>query len=82
MTMLSRRNHNHGKGIAVGPGAFVQPEAPDDKVHPHFYCDASELIALNEPAALLQAHDEEHSAPGSFHWHCLFELPREAGGPK
>ncbi|MFE9660194.1 methyltransferase domain-containing protein [Streptomyces sp. NPDC005955] len=82
LTMLSRRNHHHGRGIEVGPGAFVQPEATDDKVHPHFYCDAAEMIAIHEPAALVRAHDEEHVAPGSFHWHCLFELPKGGGGLK
>ncbi|MFE4858503.1 class I SAM-dependent methyltransferase [Streptomyces sp. NPDC056670] len=80
LTMLSRRNRGYGQGTEVSAGTFVQPDAADDKVHPHFYCDAADLVSLNEPAALLKAHDEEHTAPGSFHWHCLFELPQEAGG--
>ncbi|MER5887198.1 class I SAM-dependent methyltransferase [Streptomyces sp. NPDC001941] len=80
LTMLSRRNAGCGRGEEVSPGTFVQPGAADDKVHPHFYCDAAELVALNEPAQLLRAHDEEHASPGSYHWHCLFEAPGEAGG--
>jgi SAM-dependent methyltransferase len=80
VTMLSHRNHQFGKGVEVGEGTFVQPDATDDKVHPHHYCDAAGLISLHQPAALLMAHDHEHAAPGSFHWHCLFELSGEAGG--
>jgi tellurite methyltransferase len=78
VTMLSRRNKGFGVGNLISAGTFVQPDAGDDKVHPHFYCDAADLLALNRPAELLSADDREHAAPGSFHWHCLFELPAAA----
>ena len=75
VTMLSRRNAEFGRGVRIADGTYVQPEATDDKVHPHFYCDAAGLLAMHRPAELLAADDREHSASGSFHWHCLFELP-------
>ncbi|MFC3979160.1 class I SAM-dependent methyltransferase [Streptosporangium jomthongense] len=75
VTMLSRRNRGYGQGVEVAEGTFVRPDADDDKVHPHFYCDAAGLVTLNRPAEPLSIHDAEHSAPGSFHWHCLFETP-------
>jgi tellurite methyltransferase len=80
VTMLSRRNVEFGRGIRIAEGTYVQPEATDDKVHPHFYCDAAGLLAMHRPAELLAAEDREHAAPGSFHWHCLFELPPGGAG--
>lgn len=78
ITMLSARNAGYGRGNLISPGTFVQPAAADDKVHPHFYCDAEEMLRLNRPAQLLSAHDWEHAEPGNFHWHCLFEtLPAQ-----
>lgn len=72
-TMLSKRNRHHGRGIEISANAFVQPDADDDKVHPHLYCDAGDLVRLHTGFALLAADDREHAKPGSFHWHCLFE---------
>jgi SAM-dependent methyltransferase len=74
-TMLSKRNREYGRGIEVARNAFVQPDATDDKIHPHVYCDPSDLLRLHAGLDLLSAHDREHATPGSFHWHCLFERP-------
>lgn len=65
-TMLSKRNANCGLGV-------VRHEV-SDKAHPHFYCDAAELIALFEGFEPLSLHDAEHAKPGSWHWHILAEL--------
>ncbi|MFF9025190.1 class I SAM-dependent methyltransferase [Streptomyces eurythermus] len=77
-TMLSKRNTEYGKGIEVSRNTFRQPDASDDKVHPHLYTDAADLVRLHEGFQLLSATDAEH-APGSWHWHCLFET---AGGAR
>jgi tellurite methyltransferase len=79
-TMLSKRNRHYGRGTEISANAFVQPDAEDDKVHPHLYCDAGDLVRLHAGLALLAADDRLHGAPGSYHWHCLFERPEGAGG--
>ncbi len=77
-TMLSKRNREYGRGVEVSPNTFCQPTAVDDKVHPHLYTDAADLVRLHDGLQLISAADEEHSAPGSFHWHCRFALPAAA----
>jgi len=72
-TMLSKRNIEYGKGIEIAPGTFVQPEAKDDKIHPHLYCDAAGLIRLHPGLELLSCQDVSQAATGSYHWHCEFE---------
>ncbi|WP_189130090.1 class I SAM-dependent methyltransferase [Wenjunlia tyrosinilytica] len=76
-TMLSKRNGEYGRGNEVSPNTFCQPDAPDDKVHPHLYADAADLLRLHDGFRLVGATDAEHARPGSFHWHCVFELPGE-----
>ncbi|HEU4730034.1 MAG TPA: class I SAM-dependent methyltransferase [Kofleriaceae bacterium] len=78
-TMLSKRNRHHGRGVEISANTFVQPDAGDDKVHPHLYCDANDLLRLHAGLELLAAEDCEQAAPGSHHWRCLFENPRRAG---
>ena len=46
LTMLSKRNVNYGRGDEIAPDTFVDRTADDDKVHPHFYCNAGELMVL------------------------------------
>lgn len=75
-TMLSKRNAEHGRGVEVSPNTFVQPDAGDDKVHPHLYCDAHDLLRLHSGMDLVSAVDRVQQAPGSFHWHCVFEASR------
>ncbi|MQA83446.1 MAG: methyltransferase domain-containing protein [Streptosporangiales bacterium] len=76
-TMLSKRNSDHGRGVEVSRNTWVQPDAADDKIHPHVYCDAGDMLRLHDGLALLAAFDEPHGRPGSHHWHLLFE---RAGG--
>jgi tellurite methyltransferase len=71
-TMLSKRNHNFGKGREVGPDAFVIDDT-EDKDHPHFYCNAAELVALFGDFEIRSLEDRLHSKPGSWHWHVIAE---------
>jgi len=75
-TMLSKRNVKYGKGEEVAPNTFVDAAIdPDDsdKIHPHFYCNAAELVELCAEFELLSLIDQEHAKPGSWHWHMLAE---------
>ena len=69
-TMLSKRNANYGLGTAIAPNAFVR-DGVDDKDHPHFYCNARELVDLFGGFALRSLDDRLHSKPGSWHWHMV-----------
>jgi len=72
-TMLSKRNHTYGVGKEIAPNTFVITGAEGDKIHPHFYCNAAELVKLFEDFELLSLFDREHEKPGHFHWHLLAE---------
>lgn len=72
LTMLSKRNVFFGKGTEVAPNTFIVPDADDDKVHPHFYCNAAELVALLAGFELKSLFDSEHK-PGHWHWHAVAE---------
>lgn len=72
-TMLSKRNAEYGKGVEVVPNTFVRPDAQDDKVHPHLYCDATDLVRLHPGLALRGCHDVSQSDAGTYHWYCEFE---------
>ncbi len=69
-TMLSKRNGNFGVGTEVAPDTYVR-EGDDDKDHPHFYCNACELVALFEGFELRSLEDRLHRKPGSWHWHMI-----------
>lgn len=71
-TMLSKRNSNVGIGTEIAPNTWVR-EAEDDKVHPHFYCSAAELVHMFGAFELLSLEDREHDEPGSWHWHMVAE---------
>jgi len=71
-TMLSKRNGGFGLGEEVAPNTFVQ-DSEDDKDHPHFYCNAAELVRLFEGFELLSLEDKPHRTPGSWHWHMVAE---------
>jgi hypothetical protein len=51
----------------------VQEVDEGDKSHPHFFCNARELVTLFEGFELLSARDQKHDKPGSWHWHVLAE---------
>ncbi|MCG8380806.1 MAG: class I SAM-dependent methyltransferase [Gammaproteobacteria bacterium] len=72
-TMLSKRNGNYGLGTEVDDHTFVQEESDDDKSHPHFYCNALELIQMFDGFELIALHDKCHQKPESWHWHMICE---------
>lgn len=68
-TMLSKRHRLYGIGQEISPNAFVIPDAQDDKIHPHYYCNAAELIGLIAPLDVVTLFDKEQNKPGNWHWH-------------
>ena len=72
-TMLSKRSPGFDTGVRVGPNTFVRPDAGDDKKHPHLYQDDRDVLRTHAGLAVLEMYDREHGAPGSYHWHLLFE---------
>jgi len=72
-TMLSKRNGNFGIGREVAPDTWVR-DGDDDKNHPHFYCNAAELVALFQGFELSYLEDKLHSKPGSWHWHMVADV--------
>ncbi len=73
-TMLSKLNRHYRRGREIAPETFVIEDANDDKGHPHFYCDSSDLHALFAGFEFLHIADREHEAPQSYHWHFLARL--------
>ena len=72
-TLLSKRNDNYGLGREIAPNTFVIDGAAGDKGHPHYYCNAAEVVTLLEDFELLSLFDREHERPGTWHWHLLAE---------
>lgn len=76
-TMLSNRRlpYEHAKhqGREISRNAWVF-DAPDtDKIHPHYFCSAAELLALFSGFECQRLEDREHETPGSYHWHLTME---------
>jgi SAM-dependent methyltransferase len=71
-TMLSKRDVSRLKGHEISPDTFVN-QGSDDKDHPHFYCNAEELVTLFSGFELISLLDKEHSRAGSWHWHLCAE---------
>ena len=74
-TMLSKRHRLFGAGEEISSNAFVIADAKDDKIHPHYYCDAAELIGLIAPLQVVTLFDKEQNKPGNWHWHVLAHKP-------
>jgi tellurite methyltransferase len=75
-TMLPTRNIDYGIGRAVAPDTFVVDGA-ERRGHPHFYCDATTLVALFAGFELLSLKQQQHRSPGSWHWHIIAERRRQ-----
>jgi tellurite methyltransferase len=72
-TMLSTRDANYGIGRAIAPDTFVM-DGVEAKGHPHFFCDASGLLALLAGFDVLTLSQlRQQSRPGSRHWHIVAE---------
>ena len=75
-TMLSARRvpveraNAPGREVSRNTWTF---DGPGDKVHPHYFCNAADLIALMPEFEMLTLFDSVHEKPGSWHWHLLAE---------
>lgn len=66
-TMLSKRNEHYGQGRRVACDTFVLAEI-SDKAHPHYYCNASDLVGLFTGMELLSLEDVALRQEKSWHW--------------
>jgi SAM-dependent methyltransferase len=71
-TMLSKRNVLYQKGCSIAKDTFVLADE-EEKKHPHYYCNAEELVGLLAGLDILLIRHAEHSVSGSFHWHFTAE---------
>jgi tellurite methyltransferase len=75
-TMLSARRvpveQARAKGTQISRNTWVF-DGPGDKVHPHYFCNARDLLALFSGFEVLSLVDRVHDSPGSWHWHLLAE---------
>lgn len=77
-TMLSKRRlpveqAKFAGGREIGRNAWVFDAPGTDKIHPHYFCNAAELLALFSGFEVTQLQDREHDKPGSWHWHLTME---------
>ena len=75
-TMLSARRlpveQAKAKGREISRNTWVF-EGPGDKIHPHYFCNAPDLLALLWGFEVFTLFDRPHEKPGSWHWHFLAE---------
>ncbi len=75
-TMLSARRvpveRAKAPGREISRNTWVF-DGPGDKVHPHYFCNAADLLALMPEFEVFTLYDREHEKPGSWHWHMLAE---------
>ena len=73
-TMLSARRlpveQARAPGREISRNTWVF-DGPGDKVHPHYFCNAADLIALMPEFEVFTLFDRPHDKPGSWHWHFL-----------
>ncbi len=76
-TMLSKRRlpfeRDKYAGREISRNAWVFDAPGTDKIHPHYFCNAAELLALFSGFETLWLEDREHEKPGSYHWHLTME---------
>jgi tellurite methyltransferase len=75
-TMLSARRlpieQAKAAGREISRNTWVF-DGPGDKVHPHYFCNARDLLALFSGFEVLSLTDRIHDTPGSWHWHLVAE---------
>ena len=71
-TMLSKRHRMFGRGREIAPNTFVA-DGHGDKIHPHFYCNATELVDLFQPFEIVSLIDRNQGKEGTQHWHLVAE---------
>lgn len=76
-TMLSKRRLPHERerypGHEISRNAWIFDAPGTDKMHPHYFCSAADLLALFSGFECLRLEDREHENPGSWHWHLVME---------
>lgn len=76
-TMLSNRRLpselDKAPGREISRNAWVFDAPGTDKIHPHYFCSAAELLALFSGFEVQWLEDREHEKPGSYHWHLIME---------
>ncbi|MEO1026811.1 MAG: class I SAM-dependent methyltransferase [Pseudomonadota bacterium] len=76
-TMLSARRlpseREKAPGREISRNTWVFDAPGTDKIHPHYFCDAADLLALFSGFEVLRLEDREHEKPGSYHWHLTME---------
>ena len=78
LTMLSKRRlwldqKNLNGPREISNNTWVFDENNSDKIHPHYYCNAIEMLCLFQGFEVLWLEDREHETPGSWHWHLILE---------
>lgn len=75
-TMLSARRlpveQAKAPGREISRNTWVF-DGPGDKVHPHYFCTAPELLSLLWGFEVFTLYDRPHDKPESWHWHLLAE---------
>jgi SAM-dependent methyltransferase len=75
-TMLSARRlpveRANAPGREISRNTWVF-DGPGDKVHPHYFCTAPDLLSLLWGFEVVALYDRPHEKPGSWHWHLLAE---------
>lgn len=86
VTMLTKRNRACGIGREIAPDTWVDDAARDDKMHPHFYCDAAGFVALFDDFHLLSLREDDFGKAGHAHWlatlerRAIADVAHEGGG--
>jgi 2-polyprenyl-3-methyl-5-hydroxy-6-metoxy-1,4-benzoquinol methylase len=75
-TMLSARRlpveRAKAPGREISRNTWVF-EGEGDKVHPHYFCNARDLLELFSAFEVFRLEDREHEKPGTWHWHLVLE---------
>lgn len=73
-TMLSKRNAKFGQGREIAPNTYVN-DGQGDKGHPHFYCNAKELVTIFSRVGfeIWSLFDLPDDKPDSYHWRVIAE---------
>ena len=69
----TKKDTYYGKGRQIDRNAFILETNDEEKSHPHFYCNAEELLSLFRDVKIISLHLCEQKRPGSFHWNFVAE---------
>ena len=72
-SMLSKRHNHFGQDIEVAPNTWSHDVGDPEKAHPHFYTNASEVIALFGGFEIFSLYDVEQDEPEDWHWYLHVE---------